>query len=142
MPNQMMVRCVSATHEFWYKLTGGLIGGRFGKLPFLLLTTIGRKTGRERTRPLLYFQDGEDLVVIASNNGADRDPAWWVNLKHNPQARVQIRRETVAVRAEKAGPEEKARLWPLVTKVYPQYDDYQKRTSREIPVVVLHPERA
>ena len=139
MPNPTLVRCVSATHEFWYKLTGGIIGGRFGRAPILLLTTTGRKTGRPRTTPLLYYPDGENLVVIASFGGRDEHPAWWLNLRSNLRAQVQVGRERMAVSAEKASPEEKARLWPLVCQMYPQYHGYQKRTSREIPVVILRP---
>src|SRR3972149_2738177 len=145
MPSRMLIRCVSATHRFWYRLTGGGMGGKLGKAPMLLLTTTGRKSGRPRTTPLLYLADGENMVVIASNGGSDRDPSWWLNLKRNPRAggprgEGQVRRAKKTVKAEKAGPEEKGRLWPLVTEVYPGYDEYQKRTSREIPVVVLRPE--
>ena len=140
MQNRTLIRCVSATHEFWYKLTGGAIGGRLGTAPILLLTTTGRKSGRRRTTPLLYYPDGDKVVVIASNGGDARHPAWWVNLRSNPKAEVQIGRERRAVVAEKAGPEEKARLWPLVCQMYRQYEDYQTRTIREIPVVILRPE--
>ncbi len=140
MPSRTLIRCVSATHRFWYRLTGGAIGGKLGKAPMLLLTTTGRKSGRLRTTPLLYLADGENMVVIASNGGSDRDPGWWVNLKHNPRAQVQVGRARKTVTAEKAGAEEKGRLWPLVTELYPGYDGYQKRTNREIPVVVLRPE--
>ena len=142
MANRFFVRCVSATHEFWYRLTGGAIGGRFGRAPILLLTTKGRRSGKERTTPLLYYRDGENLVIIASNGGDDRHPAWWLNLRDMPEARVQVGRQEMAVRAEKAGPEEKARLWPLLTEMYPQYDAYQKQTKRDIPVVVLTPKPA
>ena len=139
MPNRMVVRCVSAVHEFWYRLTGGLVGGRVGRAPVLLLTTTGRKSGRRRTTPLLYVQDGRDLVIIASNGGSDRHPGWWVNLRHDPRAEVQLGRERLSMRAEKAGAEEKGRLWPRITEMYPQYDGYQRRTKREIPVVILRP---
>ena len=140
MPNRMMIRYVSAVHEFWYRLTGGLVGGRVGRAPVLLLTTTGRKSGRRRTTPLLYVQDGRDLVIIASNGGSDRHPNWWVNLRHDPRAEVQLGRERLSMRAEKASAEEKGRLWPLITGMYPQYDSYQRRTTREIPVVILRPE--
>jgi len=136
-----MIRGVSAVHEFWYRLTGGLVGGRVGRAPVLLLTTTGRKSGRPRTTPLLYMQDGLDLVIIASNGGSDRHPDWWVNLRHDPRAEVQLGRERLTMRAEKAGAEEKGRLWPLITGMYPQYDGYQRRTKRDIPVVILRPER-
>jgi deazaflavin-dependent oxidoreductase (nitroreductase family) len=131
---------VTATHEFWYRLTGGFIGGSFGKAPILLLTTTGAKTGRKRTMPLLYYRDGENLVLIASFGGSDNHPDWYVNLRKNPKVEVQIGRETKAVVAETASPEEKARLWPLVVEMYSQYADYQTRTKRQIPVVVLRAE--
>ena len=140
MPNRMVVRCVSAVHEFWYRLTGGLVGGRVGRAPVLLLTTIGRKSGRRRTTPLLYMPDGRDLVIIASNGGSDQHPGWWLNLRRNPLAEVQLGRERLTMRAEKAGAEEKGRLWPRITGMYPQYDSYQRRTKRDIPVVILRPE--
>ncbi len=137
MPNQALTRMFTATHEFWYRLTGGLIGGRFGKAPILLLTTTGRKSGRKRTTPLLYYEDGDNAVVIASYGGSPEHPEWYLNLRANPKVEAQIGRETKAMVAEAANAEERARLWPLVTEMYSQYDDYQRRTSREIPVVVL-----
>ena len=140
MPSRTLIRCVSATHRFWYRLTGGAIGGKLGKAPMLLLTTTGRKSGRRRTTPLLYLADGENMVVIASNGGSDRDPGWWVNLKHNPRAEVQVRRARKTVTAEKASAEEKGRLWPLITDMYGGYEGYQRRTTRDIPVVILKPE--
>jgi deazaflavin-dependent oxidoreductase (nitroreductase family) len=141
MTSQKLIRIVSVVHRFLYRLTGGAIGGgRRGSQFFLLLTTTGRKTGKERTVPLLYLPDGENMVVVGSNGGADRDPSWWVNLKHNPRAKVQVGRPVKAVRAEKARAEERARLWPLLVEAYPGYDGYEKRLSREIPVVILRPD--
>lgn len=139
MPNDLWLRAISDLHTFWYRVSGGWIGGRFGRAPILLLTTTGRKTGRKRTTPLLYYQDGDNVVVIASKGGDPHHPTWYLNLKHDPQAQVQVRSEVRHVLAETAGPEERARLWPLITAMYPLYDSYQRRTSREIPVVVLKP---
>ncbi len=139
MPNRTIIRCVSAVHEFWYRLTGGLVGGRVGRAPVLLLTTRGRKSGRQRTTPLLYVQDGRDLVIIASNGRSDQHPDWWVNLRSDPRAEVQLGRERLTMRAEKASAEEKGRLWPQITRMYPQYAGYQRRTKRDIPVVILRP---
>ena len=139
MPSKSMTRMVTATHEFWYRLTGGFIGGRFGKAPILLLTTTGAKTGRRRTMPLLYYADGENLVIIASFGGSDHHPDWYVNLRKNPKVEVQVGRETKALIAETASAEERARLWPPVVEMYSQYADYQTRTKRQIPVVVLRP---
>ncbi len=143
-PNvRALIKISSAMHEFWYRLTGGLIGGRLYGLygaRVLLLTTTGRKSGRERTTPLLCLEDGENLVVVASNGGDDRHPAWYLNLKSNPRAVVQLGSAKKTVVAETASAEEKGRLWPLIREMYAGYDDYQQRTTREIPVVILRPE--
>ena len=109
------------------------------KSPVLLLTTTGRKTGEERTTPLLYLADGEDLVVVASNGGAPKHPAWLLNLRANPEATVEVGGRKLRVRAREAGPEEKERLWPKLVEMYGSYEDYRRRTDREIPVVLLEP---
>jgi F420H(2)-dependent quinone reductase len=103
------------------------------------LTTIGRKTGKERTTPLVFVRDEDDLVVVASNGGMDWYPAWWLNLRRQPAAVIEIGRERRAVTAGKADPERRARLWPEFTTAYPGYLRYQARTAREIPLVILHP---
>lgn len=132
-------RRIMALHAFIYRLSGGAIWGRMFNSPVLLLLTIGRKTGRLRTTPLLYLADGETLVIVASNGGAPRDPIWWRNLQHYPEALVQVGRRVMRVRAAQATPAEHERLWPLLTAMYPSYADYQARTSRPIPVAVLRP---
>jgi len=139
MPGRTMMRMISGTHEFWYRLSGGLIGGRVGGLPILLLTTTGRKSGRKRTMPLVYLPDGDNMVVIASNGGADQHPAWWLNLRANPQAEVQVGPDAKKVVAAKATGEERERLWREVVELYHGYDEYRHMTEREIPVVVLRP---
>ena len=116
-----------------------MIGGRVRGAPVLLLTTVGRKSGNRRTTPLLYLEDGENLVLVASYGGRDQDPAWFTNLKQNPVVEVQIRGEKRTMRAEQASWEEKGKLWSLLTGVYHQYEDYQRKTKREIPVVILRP---
>ena len=136
----LMIKSWSAIHEFWYRLSGGLIGGRFGRIRMLLLTTTGRKSGRPRTTPLLYLEDDGNLVVIASNGGNPNHPAWWLNLKSDPQATVQVGRERRAVTAEEAEGEERQRLWRAVVDVNRGYEGYQRSTSRRIPVVLLRPE--
>jgi len=140
MPGRTMMRMISGTHEFWYRLSGGLIGGRFGRAPILLLTTTGRKSGRRRTTPLVYLPDGDNMVIIASNGGAPQHPEWWLNLRDEPKAEVQVGRDVKAVVAEKAAGEERVRLWREVVEMYRGYDEYQRSTKREIPVVVLRPE--
>jgi F420H(2)-dependent quinone reductase len=141
VPNiRWLIALITALHRFVYQRSGGWIGGR---LPpgrrFLLLTTVGRRTGRERTTPLLYVRDGDRYVVVGSNGGDDRPPAWWLNLQAQPQARVQVDREQRAVRARKAQGAELAALWEILERSYRYYADYRLRTSREIPVVVLEP---
>ena len=140
MPARAMMRMISGTHELWYRLSGGRIGGRLGHLPILLLTTTGRRSGRRLTTPLVYLPDGENLVIIASNGGSDRHPEWWLNLRSQPDAEVQIGPATRAVVARKAEGDERERLWRAVVELYHGYDEYRRMTSREIPVVVLTPE--
>jgi deazaflavin-dependent oxidoreductase (nitroreductase family) len=103
------------------------------------LTTVGRRSGKPRTTPLLYVQDGVDLAIVASYGGADVNPAWYLNLEANPSVEVQIRGTREQRRARTAGPDERERLWRKLADVYPSYDDYQRRTDREIPIVVLEP---
>jgi deazaflavin-dependent oxidoreductase (nitroreductase family) len=133
-------RCLTDTHRFWYRLTDGRIGSRFGHLDVLLLTTTGRKSGRPWTTPLTYLQDGDDLVVIASNGGAARHPAWYLNLEASPAATLELPGRTVGAKARTADADEKARLWPQIVEMYSSYADYQRRTSRDIPVVLLRPD--
>ena len=125
-------------HVALYRASRGRLGGQLRKgAPVLLLTTTGRKTGRQRTTPLLYLREDDRHVVVASAGGALSHPAWYLNLRSNPAATVQVGARKLAVRAETAGPEERARLWPRLTQMWPQYDDYQAKTAREIPLVIL-----
>lgn len=103
----------------------------------LLLTTFGRKSGRWRRTPLIYGRDGDRFVVVASKGGAPQHPAWYLNLVDHPQVRVQVGADKFTANAHTASPEEKTRLWPQMAKIWPDYDDYQKRTSRDIPLVIL-----
>ncbi len=132
-------RAATKLHSFVYRVTDGRVGGSIAGGPVLLLTTTGRKSGRERTIPLLYLKDGEDLVVVGSNGGTAAPPAWWLNLKNNPEATVEVGGRKVRVWAEEAGFEEKERLWTKLVEMYGGYEDYRRRTDREIPVVFLHP---
>lgn len=137
-----IVKVGTRAHNFWYRLLGGRVVGRYGKVTMLLLTTTGRKTGKARTTPLLYLPDGDDLVVIASYGGDDRHPRWYLNLQAEPHVTVQVGSEKQARVARTATPAEKARLWPGLVAVYKQYDDYQKKTDRDIPLVMLTRESA
>ncbi len=139
--NPNLIKMMSAMHLFWYRLTGGAIGGSFAGRPILLLTTTGRKSGRRRTTPLQYLEDGGNMVLVASNGGNPRHPVWWLNLERNPEAEVRVRNEKSWVTAEKAEGEERERLWGLVVEMYSGYEGYQRTTNREIPVVILRPQK-
>ena len=130
-------RILGDIHKLVYRLTGGKVGGRIGKLPVLLLTTIGRKSGQPRTQPLAYTRAGDGYAVIASKGGAPQHPLWYLNLRANPLAEVTVGRETRKVRARDADGEERERLWRALADLYPGYDRYAQKTSRRIPVVVL-----
>jgi deazaflavin-dependent oxidoreductase (nitroreductase family) len=110
-------------------------------MPVLLLTTTGRRSGKARTTPLTFFRDGADLVVIASNGGADRPPDWSLNLQRTPRAVVAIGTDELTVQARTASAEERARLWVGITATYSGYARYQKQTVRQIPVLILMPDR-
>jgi deazaflavin-dependent oxidoreductase (nitroreductase family) len=110
----------------------------YGKVvPTLLLTTVGRKTGKLRTRPLVYSQDGDSYVLIASKGGTPEHPAWFVNLMANPDVHVQVRHDIFRAHGRQAEGPERERLWAQMVEVLPQYADYQARTERRLPVVVL-----
>jgi deazaflavin-dependent oxidoreductase (nitroreductase family) len=126
-------------HASVFRATGGRIGGRMVGSPVLLLVTTGRKSGQKRTTVLLYLEDGGRYVIVASNGGTAAHPVWWLNLQADPEATVEIGGHKIHVRATEARGEEKARLWQRLIRMYPSYEDYQKRTDREIPVVILEP---
>lgn len=122
-----------------YRISGGRIGGRINQAPVLLLTTTGRKSGQKRTAPVVYLADGEDVVVIGSNAGHNRTPAWSLNLKANPEAEVELGRERRTVRARVAEGEERAELWRKHNEQYSGFDEYEARTDRDIALFVLEP---
>jgi deazaflavin-dependent oxidoreductase (nitroreductase family) len=134
-------RTLNPLVSFLYRISGGRVPGRMGNAPIMLLTTTGFKSGKQRTNPVLYMINGKDLVTVASAGGADRNPSWFVNLMRNPEAVVTIKRKMRKVRARKASPEERDRLWPLLTEMFPGYAGYAKKTKREIPVVLLTPSK-
>jgi F420H(2)-dependent quinone reductase len=120
-------------HAALYRASGGRLGGQLRKgAPVLLLTTTGRKTARRRTTPLLYVEEGDRHVVDASAGGAPSHPAWYLNLRSNPAAAIQVAGRKVAVTAETAGLEERARLWPRLTQMWPQFDNYQAKTRTRL----------
>ena len=122
-----------------YRETGGEVGHLWNGAPTLLLTVRGRRTGEPRTVALIYGTDGDDHLVVASMGGAPVHPQWYRNLVAEPRAEVQVRDTHLAVVARTASAEEKPRLWAIMRAVWPNYDTYQARTDRDIPVVVLSP---
>ncbi len=120
-----------------YRATGGKVGGQFAGRPLLLLTTTGAKSGQPRTQPLVYTVDGDRLVIIASKGGAPTNPAWYHNLLANPQATVELGAETFEVRATRIEGEERRRLYDAQAALMPTFADYEKKTSRDIPLFVL-----
>jgi deazaflavin-dependent oxidoreductase (nitroreductase family) len=126
-------------HVRRYRETDGAVGYEWNGAPTLLLTTTGRRSGEPRTAPLIFGRDGDDYLVVASVGGMPNHPAWYHNLQADPSASIQVRAEHLAVTARTATPDEKPRLWAIVNEVWPNYDVYQSRTERVIPVVVLTP---
>lgn len=137
--NRFLIRIISLVHGVLYRATDGFIGASIGA-PMLLLTTVGRKSGRTRTTPLLYLEKGSNWVIVGSNAGDDRHPAWWLNLQANPVATIQIRGARMRVRARKASGQEKSDLWPRFVNLHSGYQTYQQRTKRDIPLVILERE--
>lgn len=124
-------------HVRRYRETGGDHGYDWRGTTILLLSTTGRVSGQERTTPLIHRTDDGRWVVMASKGGAPDDPDWFKNLEANPQATIQVKDDRIPVRAREAEGEERERLWRLMAEVWPPYDDYQRKTDRRIPVVVL-----
>lgn len=138
--NNAPMRLLWRLHPRLYRRTGGRLGGRIARMPVLLLTSRGRRSGQERTSALLHLRDGERFVVIASNAGEDRHPAWWLNLRAEPRGEVELGRHRIAVRAREVEGPEREQLWTRWLEADPSYDEYRKRTTRRIPVVVLEPD--
>ena len=122
-----------------YRETDGEVGYIWNGVPTLLLTATGRRTGQNRTSALIFGRDADDYLVVASMGGAPTHPLWYLNLQANPEATIQVKADTHPVVAHTASAAEKGRLWKIVTDVWPNYDVYQSRTDRDIPVVVLSP---
>jgi deazaflavin-dependent oxidoreductase (nitroreductase family) len=125
-------------HVRRYRETGGEVGHTWkNNSKILLLTTKGRKTGEPRTAPLIYENDGDRYVIVASKGGAPQHPGWYRNLAKDPEVEVQVKDDVFPARAQTAEGDERERLWRLAAQQWPDYDAYQQRTDREIPVVVL-----
>jgi proline iminopeptidase len=127
-------------HVQRYRETGGEVGHRWKRgSKILLLTTKGRTSGKARTIPLIYEDDGDRLVIVASKGGAPEHPGWYRNLQKDPNVELQVLDRVLPARARTAEGEERDRLWQLVNQQWPDYATYQTKTDREIPVVVLEP---
>jgi deazaflavin-dependent oxidoreductase (nitroreductase family) len=122
-----------------FRASGGKVGGPFEGAPLLLLRTTGARSGQERVNPMMYRRDGDRLAVYASKAGADTNPDWFHNLRANPRVTVEIGTETRTVLARIAEPDERERLWSAQKKEYPGFADYETKTKRRIPVVILEP---
>lgn len=138
----ILFKLFMALQIYFYRLTGGKIGGRMAGIRVLLLTTTGRKSGKKHTTPLGCFEAEGGYVIIGSNSGAKASPGWFYNLKSSPHATIEIGAQRLEVDAEIAGPDKRPQLWERLIELSPGYANYEKRTSREIPVVILRPVNA
>jgi deazaflavin-dependent oxidoreductase (nitroreductase family) len=126
-----------AEHAQRYVETNGEDGFLWRGVPTLVLTTTGRRSGKQRRTMLIFGQDGDQYVVVASKGGAEKHPSWYLNILEHPEVQVQVKADRFRARARTATAEEKPRLWKLMTGIWPAYDEYQRKTQREIPVVIL-----
>jgi deazaflavin-dependent oxidoreductase (nitroreductase family) len=126
-------------HVKVYRETDGETGYIWNGAPILLLTSTGRRSGEARTTPLIFGRDGDDYLIVASMGGMPRHPWWYENLSAHPNVEIQVKADQIPVTARTATPDEKPRLWQIMHEIWPNYDEYQSRTEREIPVVILTP---
>lgn len=126
-------------HIRQYEATDGEVGYMWNDATCLVLTTTGRKSGEPRKFALIFGVDGDRYLLVASNGGAPEHPGWYLNLEANPEAVIQVKGDVIPVKATTATPEEKPRLWPIMLEQWPRYDDYQAKTDRDIPLVILTP---
>ena len=136
---KFLFRAILSFSVWLYQRTNGKLGGKVQGLPVLLLTTTGRKTGKKRITPLGYFEYDGHYVISASYAGLDMHPAWFHNLKNNPEVKLQIQDKQLTAIAEPANPTLRQKLWDTLVKLAPGYGAYEKRTDREIPMVLLRP---
>ena len=135
-----VIRLVSRLHVWLFRRTQGRRGARMQGAPICLVTMTGRKTGKRRTIPLMYIPHGDDVLLIASQAGMDFHPSWYWNIHADPHIEVVAEGRTRQLVAREANDDEKAALWPVAVAVYPDYDDYQARTDRDIPLLICSPE--
>lgn len=130
---------LNENHVEAYRESDGEVGYLWNGAPTLLLTTTGRRSGEPRVAPLIFGRDGDDYLIVASVGGMPKHPAWYLNLQADPSAHIQVKGDHFDVVARTASDDEKPRLWQIVNEVWPNYDVYQARTDRQIPVVILSP---
>jgi F420H(2)-dependent quinone reductase len=135
--NDLWIKGFMALNAFLLRLSRGRFGSRLGKQTVLLLHTIGRKSGQDRAIPIAYFELGKQYLIVASNWGRESQAAWYMNLKHNPHARLEVKGRILSVTAHEAEGEEYDRLWKYVTDRHPPYLQYQEGISRRIPIMVF-----
>ena len=138
-PGEHDYSLLGESHIRAYRESDGEVGYLWNGVPTLLLTTTGRRTGQARTSALIFGRDGDDYLLIASTGGAPTHPSWYLNLRANPEAEIQVKSQHLRVVARTASKAEKPRRWKIMTEQWPNYDVYQSRTEREIPLVVLEP---
>ena len=135
-------KAIQDTNTRLYRLSGGRIGGRYDAAPVLILHHVGRKSGQARETPLIYLQDGADIVLVGSMGGSPTHPAWVLNVRDRPDVEVEIKGRRIPSRARQASAEERERLWPSLLEMWPAWEAYTRRTEREFPIVILSPARA
>jgi F420H(2)-dependent quinone reductase len=138
-PLRLAMKYFARAHIWVYRRTNGRVGAKLLWFPAALITTTGRKSGRPRTTPTLYLDDGDRVILPASFGGRDADPAWYLNLESNPDVHVQIRSRHLDLRARDATDDERNRYWPRLIKMYPPYWGYRQAADRAIPMVVCEP---
>ena len=138
-PLRLVMKYFARAHIRVYQRTNGRIGAKLLWFPAALITTTGRRSGRPRTTPTLYLDDGNRVILPASFGGRDSDPAWYLNLESNPEVHVQIRSRHLDLRARDATEDERKRYWPRLIKMYPPYRGYRRAADRVIPMVVCEP---
>ena len=137
----VFIRWMTKANTWVYRATGGKVGAKFMRgAPVCLISTTGRRTGQKRTVALIYLQDGRDVILVASKGGMPHHPQWYLNMEANPDVEVEIGRTVTPMKARRASDEEKSAYWPKLLEIYPDYADYQARTERNIPVMILSPD--
>jgi F420H(2)-dependent quinone reductase len=138
-PPVWIMKIVVAINVFFYKLTNGKFMGRLKGSPICLVTMTGRKSGRIITTPLMYTEDGDNVLIVASLGGAPKHPVWYHNIMANPDVTIQDRARVRRMKARQASAEEKVKLWPLCVASYADFAEYQKKTDRDIPLIICSP---